>query len=183
MFDARNLWQWQRDGDLAGIRDTTALAKLPPEERTSFAQFWADVAKLAEVANAPSRVEFARVAALIATEPGKDEPPFDDAAKAKLRQQALDWLKVALTATADRAGKAQIVAAAAPLPGVLEKLAESAPRTTDRSGTSWPAQYAATRQYTNWRNAYQYTNARCSKPNWRRNRRTPSSPGNWPTCC
>ena len=29
---------------------------------------------------------------------GKDEPTLDDAAKAKLRRQALDWLKAELTA-------------------------------------------------------------------------------------
>ena len=58
---------------------------------------------------------------------GQDEPPLDEAAKAKLRGQAFDWLKDELSVTASRAGKARIIAAAAPLPGLLEKLAESAP--------------------------------------------------------
>jgi tetratricopeptide (TPR) repeat protein len=37
------LKHWQRDDDLAGIRDPAALAKLPAEERATFAQLWADV--------------------------------------------------------------------------------------------------------------------------------------------
>jgi hypothetical protein len=35
---------WQKDADLAGIRDKAALAKLPEEEQKAFAQLWADVA-------------------------------------------------------------------------------------------------------------------------------------------
>ena len=34
---------WKQDGDLAGIRDAVALAKLPADEQKAFAQFWADV--------------------------------------------------------------------------------------------------------------------------------------------
>ncbi len=37
---------WQKDADLAGIRDEAALAKLPPEEREAFVKLWADVAAL-----------------------------------------------------------------------------------------------------------------------------------------
>jgi superkiller protein 3 len=37
---------WQRDSDLAGIRDPVALANLPDDERTAFTQLWADVADL-----------------------------------------------------------------------------------------------------------------------------------------
>src|SRR5262249_59175234 len=40
----------------------------------------------------------ARAAAVAAARQGKDEPPLDDAAKAKLRGQALDWLKAELAA-------------------------------------------------------------------------------------
>jgi serine/threonine protein kinase/formylglycine-generating enzyme required for sulfatase activity len=123
LFLARNLWQWQQESDLAGIRDQAALAKLPPEEQKAFKQFWADVAKSSQPANNPERLDFARVAVRIAT--GQAAAGRFD--KAKLRQQALDWLKAARTATFGRAGKAQIIAAAAPLPGLLEKLAESAP--------------------------------------------------------
>jgi PAS domain-containing protein len=125
-FVARNLWRWQNDRALAGIRDEAALAKLPPAERTAFAQLWAEVAKMAEPANGIERVEFARIAVLLAAGQVKDES-FDDAAKTKLRGQALNWLKAELPATAVRAGKASVVAAAAPLPDLLEKLAESAP--------------------------------------------------------
>jgi serine/threonine-protein kinase len=37
---------WQKDSDLAGIRDPAALANMPPEEQKGFAQLWADVAAL-----------------------------------------------------------------------------------------------------------------------------------------
>jgi serine/threonine protein kinase/formylglycine-generating enzyme required for sulfatase activity len=126
VFIARTLWQWQQERDLAGIRDQAALAPLPPEEQEACTQLWAEIAKSAEPANSSERVDFARIAVLIATQ-GKEEPPFDAAAKAKLRQQAFDWLKAELAVTTDRAGKAQIIATAAPLPGLVEKLAESAP--------------------------------------------------------
>jgi formylglycine-generating enzyme required for sulfatase activity len=126
VFIARNLWHWQEDRALAGIRDQAALAKLPPEEQKVFTQFWADVAKATEPANSAERLDFARVAVLICAGQGKDEPPPSDAAKAKLRGQALDWLKAELIAAPDRAVKAGIIAAAAPLPDLLEKLAKSA---------------------------------------------------------
>ncbi len=44
------------------------------------------------------RYNAACAAALAAAGQGKEEPPLDDAAKAKLRRQALDWLKADLTA-------------------------------------------------------------------------------------
>jgi hypothetical protein len=37
---------WLRDTDLVGIRDEAALAKLPPAERETFTQLWADVAAI-----------------------------------------------------------------------------------------------------------------------------------------
>ena len=40
------LKHWQKDGDLAGLRDKEALAKLPPDEQKAWAQLWADVAEL-----------------------------------------------------------------------------------------------------------------------------------------
>jgi serine/threonine-protein kinase len=40
------LRHWQQDADLAGIRDATALAKLPADEQKAFTQLWADVAEL-----------------------------------------------------------------------------------------------------------------------------------------
>jgi Flp pilus assembly protein TadD len=42
----RALRHWQQDSDLAGIRDATALAKLPAEERAAYERLWADVAAL-----------------------------------------------------------------------------------------------------------------------------------------
>jgi formylglycine-generating enzyme required for sulfatase activity len=124
---ARKLWQWQQDSALAGIRDQAALAQLPPEERRSFTQLWADVVKTAEPANSAERLGFAGLAVLIAAGKDKDGPPLDDAAKAKLREQALAWLKAELNETADRGVKATVIATATLLPGLLEKLAESMP--------------------------------------------------------
>jgi tetratricopeptide (TPR) repeat protein len=40
------LRHWQKDADLAGIRDASALTKLPAQERETFTQLWADVAAL-----------------------------------------------------------------------------------------------------------------------------------------
>jgi serine/threonine protein kinase/formylglycine-generating enzyme required for sulfatase activity/WD40 repeat protein len=125
-FIARSLWQWQHDRDLAGIRDPEALAKLPVEERKILTQFWANVAKTAEPQDRAERLEFAQAAVLIVAGKGKDDP-FDDAAKVKLREQALGWLKTELAAATDPTGKAAIIAVAAPLQVALETLAESAP--------------------------------------------------------
>ncbi len=47
---------------------------------------------------AQHRYHAARVAALAATGQDKDKPPLDDAAKARLRRLALDWLKAEITA-------------------------------------------------------------------------------------
>src|SRR5262249_31722414 len=48
------LSHWQKDPDLAGIRDNAALEKLPTDEQKAFTQLWADVAALLQkaVANA-----------------------------------------------------------------------------------------------------------------------------------
>jgi tetratricopeptide (TPR) repeat protein len=43
---ARRMRHWQRDSDLAGIRDEDALANLPADERAAVTQLWADVAVL-----------------------------------------------------------------------------------------------------------------------------------------
>jgi hypothetical protein len=40
------LAHWQKDSDLAGLRDKGALAKLPAEERVAWQTLWADVARL-----------------------------------------------------------------------------------------------------------------------------------------
>jgi hypothetical protein len=40
------LSHWQKDPDLAGIRDKAALEKLPAEVEKAFTQLWADVAAL-----------------------------------------------------------------------------------------------------------------------------------------
>jgi hypothetical protein len=40
------LHHWQKDNDLAGLRDAAALAKLAPEQVAACKQLWADVAAL-----------------------------------------------------------------------------------------------------------------------------------------
>ena len=46
----RTLQDWQNDGDLAGIRDEAALAKLPEAERKEWQGLWGDVKALLEKA-------------------------------------------------------------------------------------------------------------------------------------
>jgi thiol-disulfide isomerase/thioredoxin len=98
---------------------------------TAAARLWTEALagdpKLADDRHSQHRYNAARAAALAAAGQGQDEPPLGDVAKAKLRQQALDWLKAEMNVTASRAGKAMLIAAAAPLPGLPERLAESAP--------------------------------------------------------
>jgi serine/threonine-protein kinase len=48
---------WQKDTDLASIRDAAALAKLPAEERKACEKLWADVAALLNKAQTPTRKE------------------------------------------------------------------------------------------------------------------------------
>jgi tetratricopeptide (TPR) repeat protein/tRNA A-37 threonylcarbamoyl transferase component Bud32 len=47
----RRLEHWQKDPDLAGVRDKAALAKLPVAERKAWAKFWGEVAALLAKAN------------------------------------------------------------------------------------------------------------------------------------
>jgi serine/threonine-protein kinase len=49
------LQYWQRDPDLASIRDKDAVAKLPAEEREACAKLWADVAELLKKAREKSK--------------------------------------------------------------------------------------------------------------------------------
>jgi hypothetical protein len=42
----RTLRHWQRDADLAGVRDKEALAGLPADERAQWDKLWAEVADL-----------------------------------------------------------------------------------------------------------------------------------------
>jgi hypothetical protein len=42
----QRLEHWQKDADLAGIRDEEALARLPDHERAAWRRLWADVAAL-----------------------------------------------------------------------------------------------------------------------------------------
>jgi len=62
------------------------------------AEALADDPKLSEDRIAQHRYHAARAAAIAAAGRGKDDPPPDDSAKAKLRRQALDWLKAELSA-------------------------------------------------------------------------------------
>ena len=47
---------WQKDADLAGLRDKDALAKLPAAEQKAFTQLWADVAALLTKAEGNTRI-------------------------------------------------------------------------------------------------------------------------------
>jgi len=66
------------------------------------ARLWAEAfqaqPKLAEDMQVPNRYNAACAAALAGSGQGKDDPPLDDAAKARWRKQALDWLKADLPA-------------------------------------------------------------------------------------
>jgi hypothetical protein len=44
----RQLERWQKDADLASVRDAEALAKLPEAERHALQQLWSEVAQLLE---------------------------------------------------------------------------------------------------------------------------------------
>jgi tetratricopeptide (TPR) repeat protein len=54
---ARALAHWQKDADLAGLRDKAALAKLPAEERAACERLWADVAALLKKAETAAQKE------------------------------------------------------------------------------------------------------------------------------
>jgi hypothetical protein len=49
----RTLQYWQKDTDLAGLRDKTALAKLPDAERQAWQRLWAEVDQLVQKAASP----------------------------------------------------------------------------------------------------------------------------------
>jgi hypothetical protein len=51
------LAHWQKDTDLAGVREKDALAKLPAEEQKAFRQLWAEVATTLKTAQTPTRKE------------------------------------------------------------------------------------------------------------------------------
>jgi hypothetical protein len=55
----RVLRHWQKDSDLAGLRDKAALAKRPAKEQEALAQLWADVDALLKRAEAatPKKVK------------------------------------------------------------------------------------------------------------------------------
>jgi len=66
------------------------------------ARFWAEALqaqpKLTEDMEAGNRYNAACAAALVGSGQGKDDPPLDDAAKARWRKQAIEWLKADLIA-------------------------------------------------------------------------------------
>jgi len=51
----QTLRHWQKDTDLAGLRDPTALAKLPEAERAEWHKLWADVEETLKKAAAPGK--------------------------------------------------------------------------------------------------------------------------------
>jgi hypothetical protein len=53
----QQMQHWQKDSDLAGIRDEDALDKLSAEERAACEKLWADVAALLKKAEVPAKKE------------------------------------------------------------------------------------------------------------------------------
>jgi eukaryotic-like serine/threonine-protein kinase len=70
--------------------------------RGAAAQLWFEAfqaqPKLADDISASNRYNAACAAALAGSGEGKDDPPLDNAAKARWRKQAIEWLKAELTA-------------------------------------------------------------------------------------
>jgi len=54
-FLRQRLEEWQQDSAFAGVRDATALAKLPDPERESWRKLWADVEALRKKASDPAK--------------------------------------------------------------------------------------------------------------------------------
>jgi serine/threonine-protein kinase len=53
----QQMQRWQKDTDLASIRDKEALAKLPADARKAFTRFWADATGLLKKAETPAQQE------------------------------------------------------------------------------------------------------------------------------
>jgi hypothetical protein len=53
----QHLRHWQKDTDLAGLRDAAALAQLPADEQKACTQLWADVAAALKKAQLPTPKE------------------------------------------------------------------------------------------------------------------------------
>jgi serine/threonine-protein kinase len=84
--------------------ETLGFAQLCYEKKLHgvSARFWTEAfkaqPKLAEDMQAQHRYNSACTAALAGSGQGKDDPPLDEAAKARWRKQAIDWLKADLAA-------------------------------------------------------------------------------------
>jgi len=110
---AAEFWETQRkkrfpallrgDDKPADNAERLSFARIAYDQKKfAFAtRLWAEALasdpKLGDDRQIQPRYNAARAAALAAASQGKDEPPLDDAAKAKLRRQALDWLRAELT--------------------------------------------------------------------------------------
>jgi serine/threonine-protein kinase len=86
------------------IAERLALAQLCYDTKrySAAARFWGEALqadpKLAEDREACHRYNAACAAALAGCGPGKDDPPLDETARAKLRVQAREWLAAELSA-------------------------------------------------------------------------------------
>jgi len=84
--------------------ETLGFAQLSHEKKLhgASARLWAEALqaqpKLAEDMQAQNRYNAACAAALAGSGQGKEDPPLDDATKARWRKQAIDWLKADLAA-------------------------------------------------------------------------------------
>ena len=88
------------------IADSLAVAKMCYDTKrfAAAARFWAEALeadpRIGDDRRATHRYDAACAAALAAAGHGKDDPPPDSSAKAKLKSQALGWLKAELEAWA-----------------------------------------------------------------------------------
>src|SRR5262249_53904826 len=95
---------WHKAEESADNAERLVLARTAYQRKqfATAARQWARALagdpKLGDGRQAQHRYHAARAAVLAAAGQGQDEPPLDDAAKAKLRRQALDWLKAELKA-------------------------------------------------------------------------------------
>jgi hypothetical protein len=127
---ARRMQYWLQDTDFAGVRGADALAGLPKAERQEWEKLWQEVEALRQ--RAAERPATARstdprffqgynaacAAALAGCGQGKDADKLDSQERARLRQQALDWLRDELKACRQVLEKSQGKAG----PGIAKRM-------------------------------------------------------------
>jgi eukaryotic-like serine/threonine-protein kinase len=103
---AQTLQHWKQDSALAGVRETEALAKLPPDESKAWQTLWADVDSLLRRLSASKGIDtklnqspFVRVPLLMSrSQPVLRNLGLDKSAASQRYARALERLKEILTA-------------------------------------------------------------------------------------